>query len=315
MRKNHHPVLCLIGPTASGKTALACALYDRFPVELISMDSAQIYQGLDIGSAKPDRAFLARYPHHLIDILPPEASYSAGECQRDVSALIADIHRRQRIPLLVGGTMLYYNALFAGLADLPGADADIRRALQQRMDTEGLTVLHRELAAIDAQSAARIDSNDPQRLMRAHELWQLTGKTPSELYAAQTHNAPPWHTQTLALLPDRAVLHERIAIRFHDMMAQGFLAEVETLRQRPQLTAAHPSMRSVGYRQLWQHLDGEHSLNDAVELGIIATRQLAKRQITWMRNRLGRTLQPHFFDPDSASTLDNALKITEKLIL
>lgn len=305
------PVICLIGPTASGKTDLACALYDRLPLELISIDSAQIYQGLDIGSAKPDAAFLDRYPHHLIDILPPEASYSAGDCQRDVSRLIADIHSRGRVPLLVGGTMLYYNALFAGIADLPAADPALRATLEQRAQQEGLAALHAELAARDPQSAARIHANDPQRLIRAHELLQLTGQTPSELYAAQAKNAPPWRTLALALLPERAVLHQRIAQRFHAMMQAGFLEEVQRLRERPHLTAAHPSMRSVGYRQLWQHLDGDTTLQQAVELGIIATRQLAKRQITWMRNRLGDTLNPHFINPLAQDAIARALALSE----
>ncbi|MDO5090797.1 MAG: tRNA (adenosine(37)-N6)-dimethylallyltransferase MiaA [Cardiobacteriaceae bacterium] len=303
------PVICLIGPTASGKTDLACALYDTLPVDIISIDSAQIYQGLDIGSAKPDRAFLERYPHHLIDILPPEARYSAGECQRDVTRLINTIHARNRIPLLAGGTMLYYNALFAGLADLPAADPALRAELETRWQHEGPAVLHAELAALDPESAARIHTNDPQRLLRAHELLRLTGKTPSQLYAAQSQHAPPWHTLTLALLPERTLLHQRIAQRFHTMMQQGFLDEVRTLRARPQLTAAHPSMRSVGYRQLWQHLDGATTLDEAIELGIIATRQLAKRQITWMRNRLGRTLNPHFIDPLAPDAERTALSL------
>ena len=298
MNANHlPPVICLIGPTASGKTDLACALYDTLPLEIISMDSAQIYRGMDIGSAKPAPAILARYPHHLIDILPPEASYSAGQCCRDVSRLISAIHARNHIPLLAGGTMLYYNAIFAGLADLPPSDPTLRAALEQRAASEGLDTLHGELAARDPHSAARINRNDPQRLIRAHELMQLTGKTPSELYASQAQQAPPWRTLTFALLPERATLHQRIATRFHLMMAQGFLDEVRTLRERPALTAAHPSMRSVGYRQLWQHLDGETTLEQAVELGIIATRQLAKRQITWINNRLGDTLQPQILDP------------------
>lgn len=312
MNHDNLPVICLIGPTASGKTDLACALYDALPLEIISIDSAQIYQGLDIGSAKPDREFLARYPHHLIGILPPEASYSAGDCQRDVARLIAEIHARGRVPLLAGGTMLYYNAIFAGLADLPGADAALRAALEARLRDEGLAALHAELAARDPQSAARIHANDPQRLLRAHELMHLTGKTPSELYAAQSQAAPPWRTLTLALLPDRALLHSRIAQRFHAMMAAGFLEEVEQLRTRPQLTAQHPSMRSVGYRQLWQHLDGETTRDEAVELGIIATRQLAKRQITWMRNRLGRTLNPHFLDPLAADAPQTALALARQ---
>lgn len=312
MNHDNLPVICLIGPTASGKTDLACALYDVLPLEIINIDSAQIYQGLDIGSAKPDREFLARYPHHLIDILPPEASYSAGDCQRDVTRLIADIHTRGRVPLLAGGTMLYYNAIFAGLADLPSADAALRAALEARLRDEGLPALHAELAARDPQSAARIHNNDPQRLLRAHELMILTGKTPSELYATQSQIAPPWRTLTLALLPDRALLHNRIAQRFHAMMAAGFLDEVRQLRNRPQLTAQHPSMRSVGYRQLWQHLDGDTTLDEAIELGIIATRQLAKRQITWMRNRLGRTLNPHFLDPLAADAQQTALALARQ---
>lgn len=315
MNPQHPPVICLIGPTASGKTELACALYDTLPIDIISMDSAQIYQGLDIGSAKPDAAFLARYPHHLIDILPPEATYSAGQCCRDVTRLIADIHARGRIPLLAGGTMLYYNAIFAGLADLPESDPAVRTALENRIRAEGVTALHAELAQLDPQSAARIKPGDPQRLIRAHELIQLTGQTPSALYAAQTQQTPPWRTLSLALMPDRAVLHHRIAERFHSMIRQGFLNEVRALRERPTLTREHPSMRSVGYRQLWQHLDGETTLAQAIELGIIATRQLAKRQITWIRNRLGDTLQPQLIDPLQADSRDKIINIAKKWIL
>ena len=291
------PVICLIGPTASGKTALAFALADRYPVHLISVDSAQIYRGMNIGSAKPDAATLARYPHALIDILEPEEAYSAGRFAADARREIAAAHARGQIPLLVGGTMLYYHTLYTGLDDLPPADPENRARIEARLATVGSAALHAELARVDPQSAATIQPNDRQRLVRALELLATTGQPPSALYAAQQTRRPPWPTLAIGLNPARAVLHQRIGERFHAMIAEGLIDEVAALKTRPQLSLAAPSMRSVGYRQIWQYLDGACDRATAIEQAIIASRQLAKRQITWMNNRLGRELAICQYDP------------------
>ena len=291
------PVICLIGPTASGKTALAFALADRYPVHLISVDSAQIYRGMNIGSAKPDAATLARYPHALIDILEPEEAYSAGRFAADARREIAAAHARGQIPLLVGGTMLYYHTLYTGLDDLPPADPENRARIEARLATVGSAALHAELARADPQTAATIQPNDRQRLVRALELLATTGQPPSALYAAQQTRRPPWPTLAIGLNPARAVLHQRIGERFHAMIAQGLIDEVAALKTRPQLSLAAPSMRSVGYRQIWQYLDGACDRATAIEQAIIASRQLAKRQITWMNNRLGRELAICQYDP------------------
>ena len=291
------PVICLIGPTASGKTALAFALADRYPVHLISVDSAQIYRGMNIGSAKPDAATLARYPHALINILEPEEPYSAGRFAADARREIAAAHARGQIPLLVGGTMLYYHTLYTGLDDLPPADPENRARIEARLATVGSAALHAELARADPQTAATIQPNDRQRLVRALELLATTGQPPSALYAAQQTRRPPWPTLAIGLNPARAVLHQRIGERFHAMIAQGLIDEVAALKTRPQLSLAAPSMRSVGYRQIWQYLDGACDRETAIEQAIIASRQLAKRQITWMNNRLGRELAICQYDP------------------
>ena len=291
------PVICLIGPTASGKTALAFALADRYPVHLISVDSAQIYRGVNIGSAKPDAATLARYPHALINILEPEEPYSAGRFAADARREIAAAHALGKIPLLVGGTMLYYHTLYTGLDDLPPADPENRARIEARLAAVGSAALHAELARADPQSAATIQPNDRQRLVRALELLATTGQPPSALYAAQQTRRPPWPTLAICLNPARAVLHQRIGERFHAMIAEGLIDEVAALKTRPQLSLAAPSMRSVGYRQIWQYLDGACDRATAIEQAIIASRQLAKRQITWMNNRLGRELAICQYDP------------------
>ena len=291
------PVICLIGPTASGKTALAFALADRYPVHLISVDSAQIYRGMNIGSAKPDAATLARYPHALINILEPEEAYSAGRFAADARREIATAHAHGKIPLLVGGTMLYYHTLYTGLDDLPPADPENRARIEARLAAEGSVALHAELMHADPQAAATIQPNDRQRLVRALELLATTGQPPSALYAAQQTRRPPWPTLAIGLNPARAVLHQRISERFHAMIAQGLIDEVAALKTRPQLSLAAPSMRSVGYRQIWQYLDGACDRATAIEQAIIASRQLAKRQITWMNNRLGRELAISQYDP------------------
>lgn len=299
------PVICLIGPTASGKTALAFAVADRYPLHLISVDSAQIYRGMNIGTAKPDAATLARYPHALIDILEPEEAYSAGRFAADARREIEHAHAQDKIPLLVGGTMLYYHTLYTGIDDLPPADPANRAHVEARLAAEGSAALHAELARLDPQTAATIQPNDRQRLVRALELILTSGETPSALYAAQENRRPPWQTLAIGLNPARAVLHQNIATRFHDMIAQGFIDEVAALKARPQLSLAAPSMRSVGYRQIWQYLDGDCDRATAIEQGIIASRQLAKRQITWMNNRLARDLAITQFDPlaDAAAPL------------
>ena len=291
------PVICLIGPTASGKTALAFALADRYPVHLISVDSAQIYRGMDIGTAKPDAATLARYPHALIDILDPEDAYSAARFAADAAREIAAAHQAGDIPVLVGGTMLYFHTLYTGMDGLPAADPAKRAVIEARLAAEGAAALHAELARADPQTAATIQPNDRQRLVRALELLATTGQPPSALYAAQQTRRPPWPTLAIGLNPARAVLHQRIGERFHAMIAEGLIDEVAALKTRPQLSLAAPSMRSVGYRQIWQYLDGMSDRATAIEQGIIASRRLAKRQITWMNNGLRQVLDLHHYDP------------------
>ena len=291
------PVICILGPTAAGKTELAFAVADRYPVRLISVDSAQIYRGMDIGTAKPDASTLARYPHALIDILDPEDAYSAARFAADAAREIAAAHQAGDIPVLVGGTMLYFHTLYTGMDGLPAADPAKRAVIEARLAAEGAAALHAELGRLDAASAARIMVNDHQRLIRALELIASSGKTPSAHYAAQRRAAPPWQTFAIALNLPRAVLHERIAARFQHMIAAGFIDEVAVLKARPHLGAATPAMRSVGYRQIWQYLDGMSDRATAIEQGIIASRRLAKRQITWMNNGLRQVLDLHHYDP------------------
>jgi len=287
----------LMGPTASGKTALACELGDRFPLELISVDSALVYRGMDIGTAKPDAATLARYPHALIDIRDPAQPYSAADFRVDALSAMHKIKARGRVPLLVGGTGLYFRALQQGLSDLPEADPAIRARLSAEAQQIGWPALHTRLAELDPHAAARIGCNDAQRLQRALEVIELTGRPLS----AQQHGGNarfPWRVLKLALLPaDRSVLHERIAQRFDAMLAAGFLDEVRALRARGDLHADLPAIRAVGYRQAWEHLDGLTDPAEFRDRGIFATRQLAKRQITWLRSDFGARL----LDPDQPS--------------
>jgi tRNA dimethylallyltransferase len=276
--------ILLIGPTASGKTPLALALARSFPVEIVSVDSAQVYRGLDIGTAKASRAQRARVPHHLIDICDPTESYSAGRFVADALAAIRAIHARRRVPLLVGGTMLYLRALLHGLASLPPADPRLRREIDARAAREGWPALHRELAGLDPRAAARIGPNDSQRIQRALEVCYATGVPISQLQRATVSPLAGWPVRYFILAPrQRAELHLRIDERFQSMMMAGFLQEVLGLRSTPGLTARHPAMRAVGYRQLWAHLDGDCTLDEAVRRAVAATRQLAKRQLTWMR--------------------------------
>ena len=274
--------VCLMGPTCTGKTALALRLAGQFPVEIVSVDSALVYRGLDVGTSKPTAAELAAVPHHLIDICDPGDPYSAGRFRRDALACIEAISARQRVPLLVGGTMLYFRALTHGLAPLPEADAEVRAAIDAEARAHGWPALHQQLAALDPVAAARIRPLDGQRIQRALEVWRLTGERISDLQ--QRAEPAPVRLARFALMPlERADLYRRIEDRFDAMMAAGFLAEVRRLHSRGDLSADLPSLRAVGYRQLWQHLDGKVSLEEAVEAARQATRNLAKRQLTWLR--------------------------------
>ena len=278
------PLAVLTGPTGTGKTDAALALAREFPLEIVSVDSAQVYRGLDIGSAKPAPDIRARVRHHLLDLVEPTASYSAGQFVRDAAQAIDDIESRGRVPLLVGGTMLYLRALIAGLAELPGSDDAIRAQLDAEAAAQGWPALHARLAQVDPAAAARIHPNDAQRIQRALEVHAATGEPISGL---QRRTAAPLARDftVVALIPgDRARLHEALGQRFAGMMAAGLLDEVRTLYARGDLTGAHPAIRAVGYRQLWAHLAGTCSLETAVEKAVAATRQLAKRQMTWLRS-------------------------------
>lgn len=275
--------LFLMGPTASGKTDLAIALRQQLPVEVISVDSALIYKGMDIGTAKPIPAELALAPHRLIDILDPKESYSAMNFREDALKEMAEISASGRIPLLVGGTMLYYKALLEGLSPLPSADPTIRAEIEEKAAKIGWAGMHQELLAIDPVAGARINPNDSQRINRALEVFYITGKTMTEL-TAEKGEALPYRLLQFAIAPqDRAILHERIALRFQKMMDLGFEEEVKRLFLREDLHIDLPSIRCVGYRQMWEYLQGDISLDEAIYKGICATRQLAKRQITWLR--------------------------------
>lgn len=280
------PVVCVVGPTASGKTAVALALARELPVEIISMDSALVYRGMDLGTAKPDAAELAQAPHHLIDIIDPAQAYSAAQFRGDALRLIGEIRRRGRTPLLVGGTMLYYKALCSGLNDLPAADPALRAELEAEAARDGWPALHARLAQLDPLTAARLAPNDAQRIQRALEVCSLSGQAMSALLAAPRQpEAPPYTFIPVSLEPtERSVLHERIARRFDTMLAQGLVDEVARLRERGDLHPGLPSIRCVGYRQIWAYLDGAIDLATARDQGIFATRQLCKRQLTWLRS-------------------------------
>lgn len=277
-------VIFLMGPTASGKTALAIDLYKSIPSELISVDSALIYKGMDIGTAKPTAVELLDAPHHLIDILDPASAYSAADFRTDALRLIADIHSRGKSAILVGGTMLYFRTLLQGISPLPEADPEVRQQIEAEAAEHGWSYLHQQLAEFDPVSAARIHPNDPQRVNRAVEVYRLTGKSLTEL-TKQKGEPFPFQVQQFAINPtDRSELHQRIAVRFRQMLDCGFAEEVKTLMQRPDLHLDLPSMRCVGYRQMWLYLQGQLSEQEMIEQGIAATRQLAKRQLTWLRS-------------------------------
>ncbi|WP_101759299.1 tRNA (adenosine(37)-N6)-dimethylallyltransferase MiaA [Oceanicoccus sp. KOV_DT_Chl] len=272
-----------MGPTASGKTDLAIQLCQHLPCDIISVDSALIYRGMDIGSAKPSAAELLQAPHRLIDFVDPAESYSAAEFREDALAAMADITAAGKIPLLVGGTMLYFKALLEGFADMPAANAEIRLKIEADAKHHGWPYVHAQLAAVDPDAAARIHPNHSQRIERALEVYRASGKTMTALHQQQSRVAFPYDVIQLAIAPlDRTVLHRRIEKRFRLMMEQGLIDEVRVLRARGDLHLDLPSMRAVGYRQVWQYLDGEFDVETMVERGIIATRQLAKRQFTWL---------------------------------
>jgi tRNA dimethylallyltransferase len=278
------PAILLMGPTASGKTAVALEIAAHFPVEIVSVDSAQVYRGLDLGTAKPTAAERAAAPHHLIDIIDLSQSYSAAQFRTDAARLMQEIAGRGRIPLLVGGTMLYFKALREGLSNLPQADAEVRAAIEAEAREKGWSALHAELARIDAPAAARLNPGDAQRIQRALEVFRITGKPLSALQGARV--APParYRFLPLALIPsDRAALHRRIELRFEVMLAAGLVEELAALRGKYALAPELPAMRCVGYRQAWEHLEGAYDRATLRERGIYATRQLAKRQLTWLR--------------------------------
>jgi tRNA dimethylallyltransferase len=309
------PAIFLMGPTAAGKTDLAIELTKVLPCELISVDSALVYRGMDIGTAKPSKALLDAYPHRLIDILDPSQSYSAADFRTDALQAMAEITARGKIPLLVGGTMLYFKALLEGLADMPAADAEVRAQIEAQAASQGWQALHDELASIDPVSAARIHPNDPQRLVRALEVFRVSGMSMTahrEQQSAQSAQASasgrhqlPYTVANLAIAPtDRKVLHDRIAVRFRQMLDEGFVEEVVALRSRGDLHSNLPSIRAVGYRQVWDHLDGRLTRDEMQERGIIATRQLAKRQFTWLRS----WQDLHWLDSLACDNLPRALK-------
>ncbi|MCE0463058.1 MULTISPECIES: tRNA (adenosine(37)-N6)-dimethylallyltransferase MiaA [Pseudomonas] len=309
------PAIFLMGPTAAGKTDLAIELTKVLPCELISVDSALVYRGMDIGTAKPSKELLAEFPHRLIDILDPAEAYSAADFRRDALQAMAEITARGKIPLLVGGTMLYYKALVDGLADMPAADPEVRAQIEEEAERLGWQALHEQLAAIDPVSAARIHPNDPQRLSRALEVYRVSGQSMTALrqrQSAQSTEAAasglqqlPYTVASLAIAPaNRQVLHRRIEQRFTLMLEQGFIDEVVALRERSDLHAGLPSIRAVGYRQVWDYLDGKLTSAEMRERGIIATRQLAKRQFTWLRS----WTDLHWLDSLDCDNLPRALK-------
>lgn len=309
MIDNRPPAILLMGPTAAGKTELAIALHERLGLELISVDSAMVYRGMEIGSAKPTAEELARAPHRLIDIRDPAEPYSASDFREDALDEMRQISAAGRLPLLVGGTIMYLKRLLEGVADLPAADPMVRAQLEQERHLHGLAALHDELVRVDPESAARIHPNDPQRLLRALEVRRVSGRTLTEHWQAQHHETFPWRTLSIGLAPlDRGVLHARIAERFDAMLDAGLVDEVAVLKARGDLHPDLPSMKSVGYRQAWMYLEGACDLETLRHRGIVATRQLAKRQLTWMRGWEGL----HWVDSLEADPLGRVVKLVRQ---
>lgn len=306
------PVVFLMGPTASGKTDLAMKLYDSMPCEIVSVDSAMIYRGMDIGTAKPDAETLASYPHRLIDICDPAQAYSAAEFREDALKQIAEIHNAGKVPILTGGTMLYFHALKNGLAQLPEADPVVRERLLKEAEANGWEAIHDRLATVDPESAARLNPNDSQRLQRALEIYEITGRTMTELWAEQEKQKPAFPIISLAVMPeDRAELHDRIQRRFDIMLDQGFEEEVRLLWERGDLDMQMPSVRCVGYRQMWEYFSGTWDYDTMKFKGVVATRQLAKRQVTWLRSWENLT----WMDTHDRKLLPNTLKLIEGSII
>lgn len=299
----------LMGPTAAGKTDAAIALHERLSCELISVDSAMVYRGMDIGSAKPSALELKRAPHRLIDIRDPVNPYSAADFRQDALCEMRQISQSGKVPLLVGGTMLYFKQLVDGVANLPAASPEIRTQLDKRWREDGLWALHRTLAEVDPEAGKRIHPNDPQRTLRALEVYYASGRPMSELWAEQEASPFPWRVVSIALAPEnRGMLHQRIAQRFALMLEEGLIDEVAALKQRDDLHLGLPAMKSVGYRQVWEYLDGEIDHAALLESGVIATRQLAKRQLTWLR----RWKELHWVDSQHTHALDNVLKLVRE---
>ncbi len=306
------PAIFLMGPTAAGKTDLAMRLTEALSCDIISVDSALIYKGMDIGTAKPDAQMLEKYPHRLVDIRDPSQSYSVAEFREDALREMAEITAQGRIPLLVGGTMMYYNALLKGLAALPEANPEIRQQLLEKGEREGWPALHALLEKIDPASARRLAPNDSQRLQRALEVYQLTGRTLTELWAEQQQQKLPYNVVNLAVMPEeRKTLHERIALRFKLMMEEGFVDEVRALYERGDLNPQMPSVRCVGYRQVWSYLEDEWDYPTMMDKGIVATRQLAKRQITWLRSWENL----HWLKTEDKDILKHSLKLFDAAII
>ncbi|MGI1671095.1 MAG: tRNA (adenosine(37)-N6)-dimethylallyltransferase MiaA [Neptuniibacter sp.] len=295
-----------MGPTASGKTALAMQLYDELPCEIVSVDSAMIYKGMDIGTAKPDSETLRQYPHRLIDLCDPAEAYSAAEFRRDALNEISEIRKSGKIPLLTGGTMMYFNALKNGLAQLPEADPEVRQRLLDEANAMGWPHMHAKLAKVDPESAQRLNPNDSQRLQRALEVYEVSGRTMTDLWAEQEQQKPEFPIISMAVMPnDRAELHQRIEQRFDIMLEQGFVDEVRALWDRGDLNLQMPSVRCVGYRQVWEYFSDTWDYETMRFKGIVATRQLAKRQVTWLRSweKLA------WMDTHDPKLLSNALKL------
>ncbi len=311
------PVICLMGPTASGKTALAIELVRRGGFQIVSVDSAQIYIGMDIGTGKPSQELLEIAPHRLLSFKDPSQAYSAADFRRDAQIEIADIQAQGDIPLLVGGTMLYFKTLRDGMAKLPSADPTVRAEIEAMAQDEGWQVVHDELARVDPIAAARIHPNDPQRLQRALEVYRVTGKTLSQFHLEEKNeidsdNELPFNLHYFAIQPsDRRVLHSTIKHRFEEMLKMGLVEEVRTLYQRGDLRLEMPSIKSVGYRQVWQYLAGELNYDGMVERGIIATRQLAKRQLTWLRS----WDDLHSLEDSSAKSVDTVLNFAASIAI